>query len=123
MAESKKEVIRDKKGRFVPGATGNPKGRPLGAKNRIVQAKQDLETLLREDVLNVDDIREVWQAMVREAKDGNVSAGKLILDKTISQATTSEDVSQEGGGITIHIKNLTFDTDEEKVIEGEYEET
>lgn len=118
-------MIRDKKGRFVPGATGNPKGRPLGAKNRIVQAKQDLETLLREDVLNVDDIREVWQAMVREAKDGNVSAGKLILDKTISQATTSEDVSQEGGGITIRIKNLTFDMDkpEEEVIEGEYEET
>ena len=122
MAKPKKEVIRDKSGRFVPGKSGNPKGRPLGAKNRIVQAKQDLEVLLREDILKVDDIREVWQAMIQEAKDGNVSAGKLILDKTISQATTSEDVSQDSGGITIKVKNLTFDLDAEKPIEGEYEE-
>ena len=107
-------------GKFAPGVLGNPKGRPMGAKNRITQAKQDLEVLLRENVLNVDDIKEVWQAMVTEAKAGNVSAGKIVLDKVISQATTSEDISTEGSALTIKIKNLTFDLDDSKVIEGDF---
>lgn len=123
MVEPKKEVIRDKSGRFVPGKSGNPKGRPLGAKNRIVKAKQDLEVLLREDILKVEEIKRVWEAMVREAQDGNVSAGKLVLDKVISQATTAEDATQDGNSITIKVKNLTFDASpEEGAIEGDYEE-
>jgi hypothetical protein len=119
LADQEKEVIRDESGRFVPGKSGNPKGRPLGAKNRIVKAKQDLEVLLREDILKPDDIREVWEAMVQEAKDGNVSAGKLILDKVVSQANSSEDVEKAGGGFTVVVKNLSLQGSEAEVIEGE----
>ena len=124
MAEAEKEVIRDKDGRFVPGKSGNSKGRPLGTKNRIVKAKQDLEVLLREDILKVDDIRDVWNAMVQEAKDGNVSAGKMILDKVVSQATSAEDISEASGGFTVVVKNLTVNHDapEVEIIDGEYEE-
>lgn len=120
-----KEVIRDKGGRFMPGKSGNPAGRPVGAKNRVVKAKQELEALLREDVLNVEDIKEVWMALVREAKDGNVAAAKVVLDKTISQATTTEDVVNQGGGFTIKVKNLTIagaEGEEPEALDGEYEE-
>lgn len=124
MPEQKKEVIRDKDGRFVPGKSGNPKGRPLGAKNRIVKAKQDLEVLLREDILKVEDIRSVWNAMVDEAKAGNVTAGKVILDKVVSQATSAEDISEASGGFTVVVKNLTVTAESEEAppLEGEYEE-
>lgn len=114
-----KEVVRDKGGKFVKGTTGNPKGRPLGAKNRIVRAKQELEVLLREDIVNAEQIRGIWLSMVAEAQNGNVSAAKLVLDKVMSNSKVDEDVSQEGSQITIKIDNLTLPGADEKVIEGE----
>jgi len=124
LADSEKEVIRENNGRFVKGKSGNPKGRPLGAKNRITKAKQELEALLREDIVRPKDIRDVWNALLDEAKAGNVSAAKIILDKTISQATGSDDEVKEGGGFTIKVKNLTIAgaEPEEAPLEGEYEE-
>lgn len=114
-----KEVVRDKGGKFVKGTTGNPKGRPLGAKNRIVKAKQELELLLREDIVNAEQIRGIWLSMVAEAQNGNVSAAKLILDKVMSNSKVDEEVSQDGSQITIKIENLTLPGGDEKVIEGE----
>ena len=116
------EVIRDKQGRFPKGQSGNPRGRPLGAKNRIVKAKQELEVLLREEIVNADQIRNVWLSMLAEAQNGNVSAAKLILDKVMSNARVDEEVSAEGSGITIKIENVTLPGHgiEEKPIEGDY---
>jgi len=119
LADSNKEVVRDKGGRFVKGATGNPKGRPLGAKNRIVKAKQELELLLREEIVNADQIRGIWLSMVAEAQNGNVTAAKLILDKVMSNSKVDEDVGQDGNQITIKIDNLTLPGHDEKVVEGE----
>lgn len=119
-ALAQKEVIRDEQGRFPKGVSGNPRGRPLGAKSRIVKAKQELETLLREEIVNADQIRGIWLSMVAEAQNGNVSAAKLILDKVMSNAKVDEDVSEGSGGITIKIENVTLPGREEAVIEGEF---
>lgn len=118
--QAKKEVIRDKGGKFLPGKSGNPKGRPLGAKNRIVKAKQELEVLLREDIVNAEQIRSIWLSMVAEAQNGNVSAAKLILDKVMSNAKVDEDVSEGRDGITIKIENVTLPGREKEVLEGDY---
>ena len=115
-----KEVIRDEQGRFPKGVSGNPKGRPLGAKNRIVKAKQELEVLLREDIVNAEQIRTIWLSMVAEAQNGNVSAAKLILDKVMSNAKVDEDVNDGQGGITIKIENVTLPGSEKEALEGEY---
>lgn len=121
-AAPQKEVIRDQKGRFPKGVSGNPKGRPLGAKNRIVKAKQELEVLLREDIVNAEQIRTIWLSMVAEAQNGNVSAAKLILDKVMSNAKVDEDVNEGRDGITIKIENVTLPGREKEVIEGEFTE-
>lgn len=117
---AKKEVIRDAKGRFPKGVSGNPKGRPLGAKGRIVKAKQELETLLREDIVNAEQIRGIWLSMVAEAQNGNVSAAKLILDKVMSNAKVDEDVNEGRDGITIKIENVTLPGHEKAAIEGDF---
>ena len=42
--------MRDDKGRFKPGHSGHPTGRPLGAKNKIhASLKEELETFIREE--------------------------------------------------------------------------
>ena len=66
---------RDGKGRFTAGnklAKGNPHAKRVAA--------------LRSALLNAvseEDIQEVVQALVREAKDGNVSAAKELLGRVL----------------------------------------
>jgi hypothetical protein len=99
---------RDDKGRFVAGVSGNPKGRPKGKKNVITELKQDMEIALREN-LSVEDIKGVIQSMLAEALNGNVGAGKLILDKVLSSAKESEDAKESGGGLKIVIEHANID--------------
>jgi len=110
---------RDKDGKFVQGKSGNPYGRPVGAKNRITKAKQDLELLMRENVLHVKDIKAVWNMLIEEAKGGNINAAKIVLDKTLSTIRNDEDAGGEENRIVIKIDNLTLPDLASKVIEGE----
>jgi hypothetical protein len=100
---------RDEKGRFVAGVSGNPNGRPKGRKNVITALKQDMEIALREN-LSIEDIKGVIQSMLAEALNGNVGAGKLILDKVLSGAKTEEDVKETGGGLKIIIEHANIDS-------------
>ncbi len=100
------EVTRGKNGQFLKGQSGNPKGRPVGSKNKIVEMKRSLEVAIREH-LEPQQINAIVQSMVAEALNGNVSAGKLILDKVMSNASMSEDGGEEQNQITIKIENLT----------------
>ncbi len=102
-------VTRDENGRFVAGVSGNPNGRPKGRKNAITVLKQDMEIALREN-LSVEDIKGVIQSMLAEALNGNVGAGKLILDKVLSSAKESEEVKDTGGGLKIVIEHANIDS-------------
>ena len=116
-------ATRGKDGTFLPGISGNPKGRPKGKKNQITELKQDLEIALREN-LSAEDVQNVVRAMLAAALEGNVGAGKLILDKVMSNAREAEDAQESGGGLKIVIENATLDVlqSNQTLIEGESEE-
>jgi len=120
MSDSTKEVIRDNQGRWPKGVSGNPKGRPLGAKNKITALKQDLELAIREG-LQKNDINAIVVSMIAEAQNGNVAAAKLILDKVLSSAKVDEDVNESGNKIQITIENFTVQPEKEDgdIFEGE----
>lgn len=117
------ESGRSADGTFLPGKSGNPAGRPKGKKNRITVLKQDLEIAIREN-LSTKDIQAVVKSMLAEALDGNVGAGKLLLDKVLSNAREAEDEKELGGGLKIVIENATFDalTQNPTIIEAKAEE-
>jgi hypothetical protein len=121
-SETKDIATRDEHGRFLKGQSGNPAGRPVGTKNQIVQLKQNLELAVRQNV-DTQDIQDIVQAMVAEAKNGSVGAAKLILDKTISNAKDPEDPESGSGGVRIVIENFTMQASAESnqpaPIEGE----
>jgi hypothetical protein len=110
-AKSKQEVVRNEKGQFPAGTSGNPLGRPKSRKNKITEMKQDLEIALRENV-TVDQVQSIITKMVEAANEGNVGAAKLILDKVLSNARVEEDAQSADGGITIRIENATFGSGE-----------
>jgi len=108
---TKTPVERDDKGQFVKGQSGNPDGKPKGRKNVITSMKQDLEIALREGI-NPEEVKGIIASMVAEAQNGNVGAGKLILDKVLSNATNNEDALEGNSGWTFVIENATIQAHE-----------
>lgn len=110
--KGKKGELRAKDGTFLPGKSGNPNGRPKGRKNQLTVLKQDLEIALREG-LDPHKIKAVVDSMVELALQGNVGAGKLILDKVVSNARESEDEKETSGGLKIIIEHANVDVTNE----------
>jgi hypothetical protein len=61
-------------GRFQPGQSGNPLGRPAGSRNTA--------TLLLADLINGEG-EDIVRALVTAAKSGDVSAGRALLDRLV----------------------------------------
>lgn len=114
MSDGGEVAKRGPDGRFLPGKSGNPAGRPLSAKNQITVKKQQLELAVRDNV-HPDEITEIVKSMIKLAKEGSVQAAKLILDKTVSNARDAEDVQKDDGGIRVVIENVTVGREPETI--------
>jgi hypothetical protein len=64
----------EKQGRFRKGRSGNPFGRPRGIRNKA--------TLLAESLFE-DEIEGICRKAIEEAKQGNIQAIKLVLDRIL----------------------------------------
>lgn len=117
------QVKKDDKGRWLPGVSGNPNGRPKGRKNHLTTLKQELEIAIREN-MSPNRVKKVVDAMFQAALEGNVGAGKLILDKVLSNAREAEDEKESGGGLKIIIEHANLDVLQQNhnVIDGKSEE-
>lgn len=73
MAEPEKSG-RKQDGRFAPGQSGNPAGKPKGCRNHATRA---LETLMG------DNANDVAKAMIEMAKKGDTSAARLVLERVM----------------------------------------
>jgi hypothetical protein len=105
MAVTKDVVVRDDTGRFQPGQSGNPLGRPRKAD--IVELKHSMEIALREHV-KPEDLRKILKTIVLKAQAGDVKAAKLILEFFISKARDTEDAPDAAKQYVFQIENATF---------------
>lgn len=60
------------KGQFQKGKSGNPQGKPKGARHK--------STLLAEQLFS-NEIQEICKTVIEEAKSGDMQAAKIILDR------------------------------------------
>ncbi len=65
---------RSNKGLYQPGQSGNPKGRPKGARNK---------TTLAVEALLDGEAEAITRKAIEKAKDGDMSAVRLCLDRLV----------------------------------------
>jgi Family of unknown function (DUF5681) len=72
--DRKTETTERKQHRFPPGVSGNPAGRPPGARNKA--------TVLAEKLMS-DDAEAVTRAVIEAAKGGDMVAARIVLDRIV----------------------------------------
>lgn len=78
---------------FPKGVSGNPKGRPKGAKSRstIVREWLEMET---DGEPNID---RVMRALIKKASEGDIPAIKEALDSAFGKLTDKQELSGPDG--------------------------
>lgn len=119
--ESKIDGRKEMPQLWKPGESGNPKGRPVGSKNRL--------TLLKEAVLNsaenivLDNFEEIVLATVDLAKKGDPTCLKIIWDRVIPGKRSVEDKDKGSDRLNVMIKIEGMKpAPEEESIEAEFTE-
>ena len=87
-----------KKHQFKKGQSGNPNGRPKGAKNRSTTARKWLNInikavnplTLEEERMSQEDLMTL--ALIKKARQGDVGAYKALLDSGYGQAKENIDL-------------------------------
>ena len=90
-----------KKHQFKKGVSGNPKGRPKGARNRSTIAKEILNLItegtnpVTRESENMSQEHLLYFALLKKARQGDVSASKVLLDSAYGQPKETIDVSSD----------------------------
>lgn len=100
MTEKEDLPVRAEDGKFLPGKSGNPAGRPKGSKNQITILKQSLELMLREQA--APDMAGVLDKAIELAKEGNVAMIKLLLEMHMSKGVSDDKEAKEKLAIQIN---------------------
>lgn len=102
------KLERTKEGQFIAGKSGNPVGRPKGAKNKITVLKMAAEAAWREK--NTDRLQTILDQIVDDALDGDKGSRKMIFDAIISKAVVPEDkAAGHKQQITVHKMTVNKD--------------
>lgn len=80
---------RDQAGRFVPGQSGNPTGKPKGTLHKATRAAL---------ALMEGQLEELTQVVINAALAGDMAATKIVFDKLIPQA---KETPIEPGAVTL----------------------
>jgi len=91
---------RTEKGQFAKGESGNPDGRPKGAKNQITLLKQSLELELRQAA--EPELKKVLAKAVELALEGHPGMIKLLLELHMSKGASDESKAAERVAIQIN---------------------
>lgn len=93
-------------GKFAPGASGNPGGKPRDGGKNLTQTRAQFRKAFLEqaDRKLVNSIVDVIEAVIKQAKSGDMQAAKLILDRLVP-AQRAVDPARKGiGGIQILVQ-------------------
>jgi hypothetical protein len=101
-----KQMEKRKNTQFTKGTSGNPLGRPKGAKNKSTLLREAMQQ--KADRLLSKEVPKVLAVVIAAAKAGDMSAAKMILDRAVP-VKKADDGAEDSGKqlVSITIQNLT----------------
>lgn len=110
MSEEQNKIERTEKGTFQKGVSGNPSGKPKGTATPAKHVKTILSELLEAN--NLNGLREMLEALHREAIMGDMKAAELILKYYVGtpRAIDTEETSADGSRtVTVTVVHTTYE--------------
>ena len=97
------QITRDNLGKFVKGVSGNPKGKPKGAKSRTTLLRLAIEEMLLRETSG--SMPEIVAKALEMAKDGDRAVIKLLLGDVLKAARVQDrpEDDEEKGKTTIKV--------------------
>lgn len=93
-------------GKFLPGASGNPAGRPVGVRSQTTLVKEYIENALTNEL--AEDAVEILAVAIKKAKNGDNAMIKLLLGDILSEVRRESDKT-DNSGVTVVVKNMTVE--------------
>jgi|TARA_Y100000296_G_scaffold6102_1_gene7502 hypothetical protein len=104
------------------GPSLNPNGRPKGTKNKLTLLQNELIDQFAGEMNK--EFKAVIRKVVQEAKGGDMTAARLLLERAIPARKAVEHYgAQEAGGIVINIKGLEdINVEENETVDADFTE-
>ena len=88
--------MRDEKGHFLKGQSGNAKGRPPIGETLAELVRGSLEKKVKDkDGNTTTKLNIIIESLVQKASEGDVKAGEVLLDRGYGKAKTFLEISQK----------------------------
>lgn len=113
---------RTAEGRFLPGVSGNPKGRPPALREQITDLQTKIEQAVRNKFPAERVIRVIEKTFAEAEGTGKqaTQCRKLIFEYFMRKPTEAVQNDSTGNTVVVRIENATFKaTHDPAVIDGE----
>lgn len=105
---------RDKQGRFIPGVSGNPDGRPPDTEQDKIVKKATKELIAEYKESLGEALPLIKPILIAKALEGDMTAIKEVHDRVMDKARQNVGLDGGGEGIAIVFDNA-FKRDEESI--------
>lgn len=92
-----KQEERDDKGRFLPGVSGNPNGKPKGARHMSTLLEEAIRKVAEDTGTSEDQA--IVRALIEKAKAGDIRAITEVWDRLEGKPKQQTDITSGGDKI------------------------
>ena len=103
------------------GLSGNPQGKKPGTKNKLTIYREAV--LMKQEKKMLQEFPEIIGVLMQKAKDGDMTAMKLYLERVMAAKRVAEENEERGGQtINVFVQGAKASKIMGKTIEAEFEE-
>ena len=96
-------VIRNEQGRFIPGVSGNPEGRPPDTLQDKIIKKATKELIAEYKESLGEALPLIKPVIIAKALEGDMTAIKEIHDRVMDKAKQSTDITSKGEQLNLGV--------------------
>jgi len=102
--ENQTGKIRDEQGRFIPGVSGNPDGRPPETEETKIIKKAQRELISEYKEKLAEALPLISPVLIAKAMEGDMQAIKEVNDRVMGKAEAKTDITSGGEKLPILVK-------------------